>query len=361
LIPDRVAHVRLIFELSCAGKGCHAIATELEARRIKSPGGKHQWHPAVIHRMIEGREVLGEYQPKIRPTRSTLQPTGDPIKGYYPAVISQKIHDKANALIVARIVERRGRPSKRINIFAGILSDMESKEPFHMETLIRRGYANLHCRYNSGGKTISYEKLVEAFCEAVEEIDPHSLVEPDPEVQSLIDELASIDAKLATIESRVKIEKDIDYLLDLLRDLRRDRQNIKRILDETEARRRNPVQQAVKSLKAARIDDPEAFRARLRLAVQSIAMHVFRIKDQDGHPRKAAWVEIVFRRDIKRAFAFSYRDVKGFLDVPVTMGGNIKVADGKWEFSCQDWRETGDRLSSRVNASRGVGASKRRK
>jgi DNA invertase Pin-like site-specific DNA recombinase len=360
LIPDRVAHVKLIFELACAGKGCRAITTELEARGIKSPLGKDQWHPRVVHSVIEGREVLGEYQPKIRPTRSTSQPAGDPIRSYYPVVISRKLHDKANALLVARIVQRRGRPSKRVNVFAGILSDMKTEQPFHMETRTR-GYAMLHCKYNSGGPSICYEKLLEAFCHAVEEIDPDSLVEPDPEVQSLIEELASIDAKLATIESRVKTEKDIDYLLDLLRDLGRDRQGIKQLLDEAEARRRNPVKQAFKSLKATRIDDPEGFRARLRLAIERMTMHVFRIKDEDGHARKAAWVEVAFRRDIKRAFAFSYRDGGGFLEKPVTMGGTIKVADGKWEFSCQDWLETGDRLSSKVKASRGVGASKPKK
>jgi DNA invertase Pin-like site-specific DNA recombinase len=360
LIPDRVAHVKLIFDLACSGKGCRAITTELEARGIKSPLGKDRWHPRVVHSVIEGREVLGEYQPKIRPTHSTSQPAGDPVRNYYPVVISQKLHDKANALLVARIVQRRGRPSKRVNVFAGILSDMKTGQPFHMETRTR-GYAMLHCKYNSGGATICYEKLLEAFCHAVEEIDPNSLVEPDPEVQSLIDELASIDAKLVTIESRVRTEKAIDYLLDLLRDLRRDRQAIKQLLDEAEARRRNPVKQAFQSLKAARIDDPEGFRARLRLAVEKIAMYVFRIEDEDGHARKAAWVEVAFRRDVKRAFAFSYRDKNGFLAIPVTMGGSLKVADGKWEFLCGGSRETGAIAPSRGDASKGVGATKRRK
>jgi DNA invertase Pin-like site-specific DNA recombinase len=343
-IPERVGIVQLIFGLACQGKGCHAIVGELEARGIESPQGKKRWHPHIVHRIVKGREVLGEYQPKLRPTRSTSRPAGDPIPGYYPAIIDQKTYETANALLTKKLVQRRGRPSVRVNIFAGILKDGETGEPFHMKTRSLRGYAILHTRYASGGPIISYEKTVEAFCLAVKEMDPESLEESDPEVRALTMTLASLDGKLAEIDGRIKDETGpIGYLLDIRRDLTREKEATKDLLREAEAKKRNPVKAAVRNLQAASISDPESFRARLRLAVEGMKMHIFRIRDEAGHPRKAAWIEVIFRRGITRAFAFSYRDVKGFLTVPVTMGGTIKVADGKWEFACEGQLETGGR------------------
>jgi DNA invertase Pin-like site-specific DNA recombinase len=342
LIPEQVAKVKLVFELALAGKGAHGIVNELFARGIPSPRGEPKWHPNAVNRIVRGKAVLGEFQP-CEEVRGKSQPVGDPVRDYYPRIVSQADHDKANVLMTSRNLKRSGRPAEKVNIFQGLLFNLAGK-PYHIRTIHPDKYRLLRDSYTRDGASINYEKLVEAFLHAVEELDPDSLVEPDPAVSALTDQLASLDCKLATIEARVKIEKDIDYLLDLLRDLRRDRQGVKRLLDEAEAQHRNPVKQAVKGLKAAPISDPEAFRARLRLAVERVTMHVFRIKDDAGHPRKAAWVEVCFRRDTKRAFAFSYRDAKGYLAVPVTMGGSIRVAaDGKWEFACEGQLETGGR------------------
>jgi DNA invertase Pin-like site-specific DNA recombinase len=368
LLPEQVAKVRLIFKLACSGKGANQIMQELERRSMASPQGKLVWHPNAINRVIRGKAVLGQFQPCTSDAQGRSIADGESIENYYPRLIDQKTFDKANTLVTGRNLKRSGRPSSKINIFRGLLFNAGTGAPFHIRMMYPDKeparpdkYRMLRDSYKGGGSSLNYEKLVEAFVQVVEEIDPNTLVEPDSEVQALAEELASLDAKLATIEARIKAEKDIGYLLDTKRDLTRDKQATRKLLDEAEAKHRNPVRQSVSSLKAGRIDDPQGYQARLRLAVERITMHVFRIKDQDGRPRKAAWVEVSFRRDIKRAFAFSYRDGRGFLEKPVTMGGTIRVADGKWEFVCGGSRETGAIAPAAANASKDVGGSKRTK
>jgi hypothetical protein len=326
LIPERVEHVRLIFDLALEGKGAHAIRDALAARGIPGPGGGPRWHPLAINRVIRGRSVLGEFQPRERITRGTTRPMGGAVVNYYPPIVGPKIFDKANRLVTDRSVERKGRPAQKVNVFKGILFDTDSGEPYHIKTCVPHKHRMLRCSYGAGGPSISYEKTLEAFILAVKEIDPRSLEEPDPEVRSLADELANIDAKLAEVRERIKTQKgSVGFLLDVQGDLARDREATQALLREAEAKKRNPVKAAVKGLQAASLDDPEDFRARLRLAVEKITM---RVTDQTPLAprwslRKFAQVEVTLRKGIVRTFWFSYRNAKGYLKEPVQMEGGL--------------------------------------
>jgi DNA invertase Pin-like site-specific DNA recombinase len=320
LIPGQVATMTRIFELAASGKGCHAIVQDLVSRGIETPRGEAAWHPTTIGRLLRWRAVLGEYQPCSRRVEGkAFVRDGEPVKGYYPAIIGQRTFDRVASLIDSRTKGRTGRPPSRVNVFLGLIFD-EHDEPYHTDH--KAGYKEsriLASRYAGGGKRISYEKTLEAFLLHVQEIDPRSFrEEADDPTGPIVEELAAIDAKLATIGARVKAEKggDIDYLLDIRRDLTRDRDRVRRLLEETEARRRNPTEAAVKALQEGTIADPEDYKARLRLAVQEIVLKVEDVTFHDK-PWKIGQATVHFRGGYTRVFCYIYKNTRGYLGRPL--------------------------------------------
>jgi DNA invertase Pin-like site-specific DNA recombinase len=328
LVPDRVKVVKLVFELACQGRGCQAILDELERRGIATGKGKSRWHPAVVTRLIKDRSVLGEYQPCRRVAKNTSEPVGHAVKNYFPAIIPERTFDRANALLTSRNLKRSGRPPKddRINIFQGILFDADSGQAFHVKRTYEDGRRVLKCKYGRGGALIAYEKLLEGFLMHIREIDPATFREKvDDATEAFTEELAAMDAKLATIRARVKAEKggDIGYLLDIQRDLTRDKARVQALLEEAEARRRSPTEQAVKALREGVIADPENYRARLRLAVDRIELRVREVTFHD-RPWKIGDATVRFRGGYTRVFCFIYKNTSGYLSRPLVASKGLR-------------------------------------
>jgi hypothetical protein len=74
-----------------------------------------------VIKIIRSRTTVGEYQPHRRDTAGKLIPDGDPIKGYYPAVIDESVWDRANAAVTGRRTNAAGRPSAEVaNLIRGL-------------------------------------------------------------------------------------------------------------------------------------------------------------------------------------------------------------------------------------------------
>ena len=93
-LPDRVKIVKDIFEMTCEGYGAYSIAQGLNRRGIKPWGSRKNavWRDSYIKKILVSRTVLGEFQPHTvqidRNRKRRLVPDGDPILGYYTAIIS---------------------------------------------------------------------------------------------------------------------------------------------------------------------------------------------------------------------------------------------------------------------------------
>jgi len=92
-VPERAAIVREIFDRTIDGEGKAAIAASLNARGIAAWGrGASQadgWHASYVQKILSNPAVIGEFQPHTK-ARGDLKrtPIGEPVRGYYPAVIS---------------------------------------------------------------------------------------------------------------------------------------------------------------------------------------------------------------------------------------------------------------------------------
>lgn len=90
LIPERVEIVRQIFADSAAGLGMYSITTRLNRAGVPAFEGKNGWHRSYLAKTLENRAVLGEFQPHVKVDGKRV-PEGEPIEGYYPAIISEEL------------------------------------------------------------------------------------------------------------------------------------------------------------------------------------------------------------------------------------------------------------------------------
>lgn len=98
-IPERVRLVRRLFALADAGHGKRSIAKSFNQEGIEPWGkGKRRgngWHDSYIQKILANRAVLGEFQPH-RMVEGKRIPDGDPIAGYFPAIIDEKVFRSVN-------------------------------------------------------------------------------------------------------------------------------------------------------------------------------------------------------------------------------------------------------------------------
>lgn len=125
-VPERRKLLNWIFNRRAAGIGRRRIATELNDRGIEPWGiGKHRarggWQESYLSKILSSRAVLGEFQP-YRRIAGRRELAGEPVKGFYPQVVSYDLWHAAQPQ--GDLGERPppGRPSSG-NLFSGLVFD----------------------------------------------------------------------------------------------------------------------------------------------------------------------------------------------------------------------------------------------
>lgn len=93
-VEERVKLVRRIYDEAERGDGRRKIARRFNEEGIEAWGRKKSkgdgWHDSYIQKILETPAVLGEYQPHTKARGDDRRtPIGDPIKGYFPQIISE--------------------------------------------------------------------------------------------------------------------------------------------------------------------------------------------------------------------------------------------------------------------------------
>ncbi|MBL0601337.1 recombinase family protein [Aeromonas veronii] len=120
-IAERVAIVNEMFEMAKSGCGYEQIAKAFRSKGYKTFGKMTDWRPAGIQAVIKSRAVIGEFQPHIIEKGERI-PDGEPIVGYYPAIVSRSLFKDVHHIISQRNNHsgsyRKGRFN---NLFSGVL------------------------------------------------------------------------------------------------------------------------------------------------------------------------------------------------------------------------------------------------
>ena len=106
IVEDRAAIVRRIFNDAAAGIGTYTIVRRLnEAKTPTFTGQGEGWQNSTVNKILTSTAAIGTFQPS-KMMAGKRQPEGDPIRGYFPRIVSDAVFESAQR---GRL-DRRTRP-----------------------------------------------------------------------------------------------------------------------------------------------------------------------------------------------------------------------------------------------------------
>jgi len=211
LIEDRAELIREVFRKTIAGMGQGRIARELNERKIPSWGRANGWHETYLQKLCQNRALLGEFQPYSHKNgvRTTL---GDPIKDYFPPVLTEDVFYAAQTARKQRTIKRGRRGTKFSNLLQGMCYCIHCHGTMrYINNSDKRGeyhyLACSHARRKLGcdhKKYFPYKKIETlVLMEVAQKVDWYSMVAG---IQTNLTEMkrkqASLTAQLTDAESR---------------------------------------------------------------------------------------------------------------------------------------------------------------
>ncbi|CAN1599467.1 recombinase family protein [Pseudomonas mediterranea] len=201
LNPDHAQVVRRIFDLSTQGHGSRNIAATLNQEGIPafSAGRKNfsgLWGFSTVRHILDSRTTLGEYQPHIF-IDGVRTPDGEPIKGFFPAVVDEETFYRAQAARSSRRSHKITKQTTNFNVMTGILLCFECGALLHLQS--QKGRKYYKCSHSIRGMCnagiITATRTETVFREILAKLDSLSLVQ---------DSSGSIRKKLDVAEGRTE-------------------------------------------------------------------------------------------------------------------------------------------------------------
>ncbi len=210
-VPEKVAVVRRIFDMTIAGYGRRMIVKALNSDGIPSFRGG-TWQTSTLGKILTGRAVLGEYEPHTGTHRGgNRTPDGDPIPGYYPAVVDEQTYWRAQSASVGRRIAPGRRGEDVVNIFQG-LSTCECGATLHVVNKGKppKGGTYLVCSSAlrktgcENGRHFRIDKLEKRSLEAIVWVNQSVFrgISGEAKPDAAAEHLVAVRAKLADAEAR---------------------------------------------------------------------------------------------------------------------------------------------------------------
>jgi len=119
LIESRAELIREMLRKTIAGAGQNRLAQELNENNIPAWGKTDGWHESTIQKILHNRALIGEIQPRTRVNNKLIE-LGEPIKGYFPAVVEDEIFYAAQTARKKRTAAAGRRGTKFSNLLQGM-------------------------------------------------------------------------------------------------------------------------------------------------------------------------------------------------------------------------------------------------
>jgi DNA invertase Pin-like site-specific DNA recombinase len=344
LIPERAAVIKQIFQLAASGYGTPRIVAKLTDEKVPSFGGRpgrksDEWARSTVSMILRDRRVLGEYQPKRRSPKGRLL-DGDPVPGYFPAVVSEEEFAAARAGAAER-GKYRGRLGKEhINVFAGLLKNAREGDAYYLTVrseITAQGRKRYPVLINYNGEqgrspcwSFPFPVFEAAILEKLRELDPHEILNGDQgpdETLVLSGQLAGVETELASAAAWMESNGFSATIGKRIQSLEENKKDLARRLAEARQRAATPLSEswgAAQSLMSAidQAPDPEDARLRLRSALRRMVDSIYLLVVPHGRDRICA-VQVHFAGGKKR------RDYL-ILHRPPRANGTVRTA-GSWE------------------------------
>jgi hypothetical protein len=201
VIPERVAIVRRIFDESMAGLGKRVVAATLNRDGIPAFRGNNGWHHSSIHKIIRNEATIGIFNPgRMEDGKRVIE--GDPIREYYPSIISDELFWRVQEAVKGR---QRASAGRKGTAFANLLSGLGTCLPcgaglvFVNKGASRKGGQYLVCGKARRGLCsnhthYSYPKLESTLLVYLPTLDYSAIIKP---ASAVVDRTPAIEAEIA--------------------------------------------------------------------------------------------------------------------------------------------------------------------
>lgn len=228
VIEDRAAVVRRIFDEAASGLGTFTIVRRLNDEGIPTFMGKGGWQNSTVNKILSSAAAIGTFQPN-RMEGGRRTPDGEPIRNYFPRVVSQHIFETAQRDRLARKTTpedgKKGSGGPKGKHFTNLFSKLAvcdyCKSPMYYQNKGQppKGQAYLVCSNvvrNLGCEMTGrwrYDQFETMFLRFVEKLDLASLVSTTEHASKKTEIASQLDAS----EGRVKLlEEELRRLLDVV-------------------------------------------------------------------------------------------------------------------------------------------------
>jgi DNA invertase Pin-like site-specific DNA recombinase len=222
-IHERVEIVRTVFADYVGGVGMYSIARRLNEAGTPAFEGKNGWHQSSVKKMLGNRAAIGEFQPHVKRDGGRIA-EGEPISGYYPAVINEALFYRAQDAKRER-VSSVGRGAGRkgptfANLFTNLARCAYCRSPMAFENKGKgtKGGTYLVCdgakrRRGCPATRWRYRDFEASFLAFVTELDVEAMINEDDEVQKRREVEAAISSTQGELSS---VEQQMHRTYDLL-------------------------------------------------------------------------------------------------------------------------------------------------
>lgn len=211
VIADRANIVKRVFDLTVQGYGQRAIVKLFNSEGVPVFGSENRnksglWGNSSIAKILANRSVLGEYQPNIW-TEGQRRISGEPIKGFYPAVIDDGLYYAALDGRRSRNVSKITKTTSNFNVWAKVALCAYCKSPMHLvnKGAPPKGQKYLRCSKSAKGACINRSVRLDVselvFKEMLAKLNMTSLIKDN--AQSLRKRISELDGRLES--ARVKL------------------------------------------------------------------------------------------------------------------------------------------------------------
>jgi DNA invertase Pin-like site-specific DNA recombinase len=250
---ERTKVVRRIFQDCTKGIGNVVIVKRLNEDGIKPFGSAEGWRTSAVAKILANRAVLGEYQPH-EMVGEKRQKIGEPIKGYFPAIIDEDLFYQAEHSRKERLVSdhpRGGRTGKNYaNLFHHVATCAYCGGPMMFEAKGNGRNSYLVCSNARRGRkdvcsvatSWRYDHFETSFLSFVEEVDLASIMNADGQAKQRAElqaEIASLKGRLGAVNEKQQAafqllaKTNVDFVAKQLTSLEQESKNIaKQIADK---------------------------------------------------------------------------------------------------------------------------------
>jgi hypothetical protein len=304
--------------------------------------GKH-WQKSSVARILSNRAVVGEYQPcvgsKIR------KPVGEPIKGYYPSIISSTVYDQAQQALKGRKRTGGRERTKATNLFTSLLFDGEDGTKWNVENKgaknskqggIVLSNTEAQLRGDTERKSFPYDLFEQAILVSLREITAADLATGKQKVEAT--RLTEIGVRIGDVTQRItditkelETNPDISGLVVVLGNLEKTKkalvaeyEDVKRTLATPTADGAEQVRGLVEMLEQAG-DNKTQVRQKLRAKIAAVVdrITIGYVSKGKRQPRSIT-ASISFKNvTYKRVVRFDYAP-RGTIGVKMTGGQRKK-------------------------------------